>query len=147
CLRRTLQPIAKPCSGSHRVERNRASKPASRATCPITCISPQEKPRAYASEALTLLFVYKDATYLAKKSGSQRMAPGFHADSCSTTAQTSVGSSDCAAAARRASRISCEGTAIPSMRNAALSFRRQFVQAFRVATTQISESTLYRIRV
>jgi hypothetical protein len=38
-------------------ERNGASKPVSRATCPITCIEPQEKPRAQASEAEILLFV------------------------------------------------------------------------------------------
>src|SRR6267142_1727166 len=76
-LRKTLQPTASPCSGSQSVERKSASNPLSRATCPITCMSPQLKPRAYASEALILLFVYEDATYFAKKSGSQRMAPGI----------------------------------------------------------------------
>src|SRR6266436_9146220 len=38
------------------------------------------------------------------------MAQGFQADSCSTTAQTSAGSSDCATAALRARVSSCDGT-------------------------------------
>src|SRR5713226_3423934 len=40
------------------------------------------------------------------------MAQGFQADSCSTTAQTSAGSSDCAKAALRASAMSWAGNAI-----------------------------------
>src|SRR5260370_16753488 len=91
-LRRTLQPTARPCSGSQRAERNRASKPASRATCPITCIKPQEKPRAYASVAAILLLVYKDATYLLKNAGSYRMPQAFQPDSCSLPTQPMLGS-------------------------------------------------------
>ena len=69
-LRNTLQPTLSPCSGSQSAERNGASKPVSRATCPITSIKPQEKPRAEASEAEILLFVYRPATHLLKKAGS-----------------------------------------------------------------------------
>src|SRR5258707_14412685 len=43
------------------------------------------------------------------------MAQGFQADSCSTTAQTSAGSSDCAKAALRASAMSWAGNDIERM--------------------------------
>src|ERR1700756_3573982 len=45
------------------------------------------------------------------------MAQGFQADSCSMTAQTSAGSSDCAAAALRARSASCGDTFISEMRS------------------------------
>src|SRR5262249_37471274 len=108
---RTMQPTSSPSKGSHSPASELAWYPCSRATCPSTCMSPQEIERHTFSVGESP----NRATYRSRNAGSNRTAQGTQEDSCSTIAHTNAASRPCrtAAARAKATRLSGGGTSRP----------------------------------